>query len=131
MCCHPMTACPKAPGGDCGASLWLEPQDGGVLHSSRRIHSAGEQSPFKHQSLWLIHSTSSSSSLIPFSIQTGHNTSVLLTVLLHYNNNNNNHDSHRVHLHCHHQIRHIRELKSYTVIFHINLKPNIYHRNKQ
>ncbi len=57
-----------------------------------------------------------------FSIQTEHNTSVLFTVLLHCHcQYNNNHDSHQVHLHCRHQIRHTRELKlkSYTIIFHI------------
>ena len=61
--------------------------------------------------------------LLPFSIQTGRNTSVLLTVLLHCHcQRNNSCDSHQVRLHCRHQMRHTREiekLKSYTIIFHI------------
>ncbi len=45
---------------------------------------------------------------------------MLLTVLLHCHcQYNNSHDSHQDRLHCRHQIRHIRELKSYTIIFHI------------
>lgn len=104
MCCHPMTARPRGP----GAGLWWEPQDGGVLRSG------GERPPPKARSLWLIRSASSSSS------DSHSHSDPNRTQHLGAAHSTARHDSHRVH--CHHQIGHIRKLKSYTVIFHRNLK---------
>lgn len=101
MCCHPMTARPEASG---------RPPVG----AAGLLRFGGERPPPKARSLWLIRSASSSSS------DSHSHSDPNRTQHLGDAHSTARHDSHRVH--CHHQIGHIRELKSYTVIFHRNLK---------
>lgn len=102
MCCHPMTARPRG----------LGPASGG----SCRTPSLWRRTASSQSSVFVVNSLCASSSSSDSHSHSDPNRTQHLGAA----HSTARHDSHRVH--CHHQIGHIRELKSYTVIFHRNLK---------